>query len=66
MTATTTSTPPNGKPKRERKAPGPMTATKAISDITKLRGKAKADEAKILEQLGEADRKRVQAFLEVG
>jgi hypothetical protein len=61
---TTTTTTPNGKPKRERKAPGPMTPTKALDAIAKLRDKAKSDEGKILAQLSDADRARVQAFLE--
>lgn len=50
---------------RTRKPAGPMTATKAIGAITKLRAKALENEAEILEQLPEADRKRVSAFLSV-
>lgn len=64
MTAGTTTAAPNGKPKRTRKAPGPMTATKAIADITKLREKSAITEEQILAQLPEADRVRVVAFLE--
>lgn len=52
-------------PARTRKPAGPMTATKAIADITKLRAKAVATEDEILAQLPEADRKRVIAFLSV-
>lgn len=56
--ATTAATPP-----RKRPAPGPMTTTKAIVDITKVRTKAAEAEDTILAQLSEADRKRVIAFL---
>jgi hypothetical protein len=49
--ATTTT----NKPKRERKAPGPVSATEAIGAIGKL-----------LERVPENDRKRVIAFFTVG
>lgn len=62
--AGTTTATPSGKPKRERKPPAPMTPTKAISDIVKLRAKADQAEADILAQLPEGDRVRVVAFLE--
>lgn len=52
------------KPKRTRKPAGPMTATKAISVIAKIRDKAKNDEAKVIAALPEADRDRVLAFVE--
>lgn len=64
MTATTTAATPTPKPKRVRKAAGPMTPNKAITDITKVRSKALEAEDTILAQLPEADRKRVIAFLE--
>lgn len=63
MTTATTAA-PSGKPKRVRKEPGPMTATKAIADIVKLRDKAQTAEAQVLAALEPADRKRVVAFLE--
>lgn len=59
-----TTTAPGGKPKRVRKAPGPMTATKAIASITKVREKAGEAEESILAQLPEGERIRVVAFLE--
>lgn len=64
MTQAQTTT--NGTPKRTRKPAGPMTPTKALAAIAKLRDKAKADEVKILEQLAEPDRAKCIAFLSVG
>lgn len=61
---TATAVAPNGKPKRVRKDPGPMTATRALNEIQKLRDKSAVAEANILAQLPESDRIRVCAFIE--
>lgn len=62
--ATTTAASPNNKPKRTRAPAGPMTPTKALAAIARIRDKATTDEEKILAQLPEADAARVAKFLE--
>lgn len=55
MSNPTTNSATNAKPRRDRKPPGPVSATDAIGQI-----------GKILERVPEGDRKRVLAFFTVG